>query len=51
MKKSIQIAGINIHRGRIQRSADLEHGDLNDLELKQLEAFLGTLSSPLEFAE
>ncbi len=34
-----------------ERSADLEHGDLNDLELQQLEAFLGTLSSPLKFAE
>jgi cytochrome c peroxidase len=34
-----------------KRSADLEHGDLNDLELKQLEAFLRTLSSPLKFAE
>jgi len=34
-----------------QRSAELEHGDLNDLELQQLEAFLGTLSSPLKFAE
>ncbi len=32
-----------------QRSADLEHGDLNDLELQQLEAFLRTLSGPLEF--
>ena len=34
-----------------QRSADLEHGDSNDLELKQIEAFLGTLSSPLRFSE
>lgn len=34
-----------------QRSADLEHGDLNDLELDQLEAFLRTLSGPLTFAE
>ena len=34
-----------------QRSADLEHGDLNDLELQQLETFLRTLSSPLKFAE
>ncbi len=32
-----------------QRSADLEHGDLNDLELLQLEAFLRTLSGPLTF--
>jgi cytochrome c peroxidase len=32
-----------------QRSGDLEHGDLNDLELKQLEAFLRTLSGPLKF--
>jgi cytochrome c peroxidase len=34
-----------------QRSADLEHGDLNDLELEQLEAFLGTLSAPLSYAK
>ncbi|UCD34032.1 MAG: hypothetical protein JSU90_06945 [Nitrospiraceae bacterium] len=34
-----------------QRSADLEHGGLTDLELEQLEAFLRTLSSPLKFAE
>jgi cytochrome c peroxidase len=34
-----------------QRSADLEHGDLNDTELQQLEAFLRTLSAPLKFAE
>ena len=34
-----------------QRSADLEHGDLNDLELQQLEAFLRTLNSPLKYAE
>jgi cytochrome c peroxidase len=34
-----------------QRSADLEHGDLNDIELLQLEAFLRTLSAPLKFAE
>lgn len=34
-----------------QRAADLEHGDLNDLELEQLEAFLRTLSSPLKYAE
>jgi cytochrome c peroxidase len=32
-----------------QRSADLEHGDLNDMEIQQLEAFLRTLSGPLEF--
>jgi len=34
-----------------QRAADLEHGDLNDIELEQLEAFLGTLSSPLNYAQ
>jgi cytochrome c peroxidase len=34
-----------------QRPADLEHGDLNDIELEQLEAFLRTLSAPLKFAE
>jgi cytochrome c peroxidase len=34
-----------------QRSADLEHGELNDLDLQHLEAFLKTLNSPLEFAE
>ncbi len=34
-----------------QRPADLEHGELNDLELRQLEAFLGALSSPLRFAD
>ncbi len=34
-----------------QRSADLEHGDLNDLELQQIEAFLRTLNSPLKFVQ
>jgi len=34
-----------------QRAADLEHGDLTDPELEQLDAFLRTLSSPLKFAE
>ncbi|MCK5505606.1 MAG: hypothetical protein KAJ10_10610 [Thermodesulfovibrionia bacterium] len=34
-----------------QRSADLEHGDLNDIELSQLEAFLRALNSPLKFAQ
>ena len=34
-----------------QRSADLEHGDLTDLELSQLEGFLRTLDSPLTFAK
>jgi cytochrome c peroxidase len=34
-----------------QRSADLEHGELTDLELSQLEAFLRTLTSPLTFAK
>jgi cytochrome c peroxidase len=34
-----------------ERSPDLEHGDLNDLELKQIEAFLQTLTSPLQFAQ
>jgi cytochrome c peroxidase len=34
-----------------QRSADLEHGDLSDIELRQIEAFLHSLSSPLEFAQ
>jgi cytochrome c peroxidase len=33
------------------RSADLEHGELNDLELQQLEAFLRTLSGPPALAE
>jgi cytochrome c peroxidase len=33
-----------------QRAADLEHGDLNDIELQQLEAFLKTLSSPPKYA-
>lgn len=33
------------------RSADLEHGTLSDMELMQLEAFLRALSSPLRFAE
>jgi cytochrome c peroxidase len=32
-----------------QRSKDLEHADLSDQELKQLEAFLKTLSAPLQF--
>jgi cytochrome c peroxidase len=31
-----------------RRSADLEHGELNNVELQQLEAFLKTLSSPLD---
>ena len=31
------------------RSPDLEHGDLSDTELKQLEAFLRTLSGPLTY--
>jgi cytochrome c peroxidase len=30
------------------RSGDLEHGELNDLELQQLEAFLRTLSGPVK---
>jgi cytochrome c peroxidase len=34
-----------------QKSAELEHGNLNDTELSQLESFLRTLSSPLRFAE
>jgi len=34
-----------------RRAADLEHGDLNDMELQQLEAFLRTLTSPLKYAE
>ena len=34
-----------------ERSPDLEHGELSDLELKYLEAFLRTLSSPVESAE
>jgi len=33
------------------RSGDLEHGELTDLELSQLEAFLRTLTSPLTFAK
>ncbi len=34
-----------------RRPADLEHGSLNDMELSQLEAFLRTLSSPLQYAK
>lgn len=33
-----------------QRPKDLQHADLSDRELKQLEAFLRTLSAPLRFA-
>ncbi|UCH80512.1 MAG: hypothetical protein JSW20_12355 [Nitrospiraceae bacterium] len=33
-----------------ERSADLDHGDLTDLELEYIEAFLKTLSSDLRFA-
>jgi len=33
-----------------ERPNDLEHGSLSDSELEQLEAFLKTLSAPLEFA-
>ena len=32
-----------------KRSPDLEHGDLSDTELDQLEAFLRALSSPLTY--
>ncbi len=34
-----------------ERTADIEHGNLKDIELQQLEAFLRTLSSPLKFLE